>query len=135
MKVTPIALSTLTDFMHEAKFVPPRWQSIPVFVMSCAGDDLVLVEEGATRLVLVLRHDGAAKATLLRMAIKQGPGDAMDLAYRAVAAQKVFAHPTVLTDVPIDKLRNKLTTFTHGAAEGATVRWSPECTPQEPDHV
>jgi hypothetical protein len=125
----PTNLQEASAFMHEAGYVARREQSIAVFLATSLGDDFQLVTTEDTRLLLVLRHDAAAATTRIRAAVKQGPGDAMAMAHAAVRQGLIFSFPTVVTDVPADRLRTKLQGFTKGQDDAQTVTFKADLSP------
>lgn len=137
MRATPINLTEAAAFMRAANYAPMRHGSPEVFLMTAAGDDVIMLEEQDTKILFVLRHDGVEKTTFMRAAVKQGPGDAMAIAFQAVKQGTLFAFPTVITDVPVDKLQTKLLGFTKGATLGGspTVVWRADLTPVENSDV
>ena len=122
IKVNKATLPEAAAFLRDVGYVPPREGSVDMFLRTCVGDDVLLVIEEATQVLLVLRHDKTAHRTHLRMAAKKGPADAMDVVYRAVRDGFMFSFPEVVTDVPAERLRSKLVTFTNGAG-GTTITW------------
>jgi hypothetical protein len=137
MRAIPTNLAEAAAFMRAAKYVPLRYDSPEIFLMSAAGDDVITLEAGDTKILFVLRHDANEKTTFMRAAVKQGPGDAMALAFQAVKQGTLFAFPTVVTDVPVERLQSKLLNFTQGATLNgvATVVWRTDLTPMEASDV
>lgn len=131
MRVVPAPLADAAAFMRRRGFAPARYSSPEVFLMTAAGDSVCFLEDGDTRVLFVLRHDAKAATTFLRAAVKEGPGDAMALAYDAVARGLLFVYPTVTTDVPLEKLQTKLTGYTNGVAANGqpTVTWRADLSP------
>ncbi len=124
MKVTPVALPQAGEFLRRVGYVPPLFGDLQVFLATCPGNDIQMLQTEECTLLLVLKHDQREQTTYIRAAAKEGTGDAMALAYAAFKSGQLFSFPTVKTGVPVERLRDKLTGFTAGAADGQVVTFA-----------
>lgn len=131
MRVTPTPLTQAAAFLRRKGFTHPRHRTPEQFLMTAAGDTVCTLHDGETSILFVLRHNAKTQTTFLRYAAKDGPGDAMAIAYDAVQRGILFAYPTITTDVPLERLQTKLMGYTNGvSAEGApTVTWRADLSP------
>ncbi len=118
--------------MEAAGYTPPREGSARAFAITAAGDDVQMVTDGSTQVLVVLRHNPEADTSFVRVGVKQGPGDAMALFHEAITQGKLFTFRYVTTDTPVDKVFGKLKAFTGGAGSTpASLIWRADLVPME----